>query len=56
MRRSPPENEWTLEPLPMVRRRTVVMRAVGLTKIYPAVSDEGSGRSGEWAGWSCFAG
>ena len=32
------ENEWTLEPLPGLRERTVVMRAVGLTKIYPAVS------------------
>jgi lipoprotein-releasing system ATP-binding protein len=32
------ENEGTLEPLPVVRERTVVMRAVGLTKIYAAVS------------------
>jgi lipoprotein-releasing system ATP-binding protein len=37
------ENEGSLEPLPVVRERTVVMRAVGLTKIYPAVSD-GAGR------------
>src|SRR5271170_7016250 len=37
------ENEGSLEPLPVVRERTVVMRAVGLTKIYPAVSD-GTGR------------
>jgi lipoprotein-releasing system ATP-binding protein len=36
------ENEGSLEPLPVVRERMVVMRAVGLTKIYPAVS-EGSG-------------
>jgi lipoprotein-releasing system ATP-binding protein len=36
------ENEGSLEPLPVVRERTVVMRAVGLTKIYPAVS-EGAG-------------
>jgi lipoprotein-releasing system ATP-binding protein len=36
------ENEGSLEPLPVVRERTVVMQAVGLTKIYPAVS-EGSG-------------
>src|SRR5580698_5794776 len=36
------ENEGTLEPLPVVRERTVVMRAVGLTKIYAAVS-EGAG-------------
>ena len=36
------ENEGTLEPLPVVRERTVVMRAVGLTKIYSAVS-EGAG-------------
>ncbi len=36
-------NENSLEPLPVVRERTVVMRAVGLTKIYPAVS-EGAGR------------
>jgi len=34
-----------LEPLPVVRERTVVMRAVGLTKIYSAVSAAaGSGR------------
>jgi lipoprotein-releasing system ATP-binding protein len=32
------ENEGTLEPLPVVRERTVVMRAVGLTKVYAAVS------------------
>ena len=45
-------NESSLEPLPVVRERTVVMRAVGLTKIYPAVS-EGAGAAGRW---SCFAG
>lgn len=33
------ENEGTLESLPIVRERTVVMRAVGLTKTYAAVSD-----------------
>jgi lipoprotein-releasing system ATP-binding protein len=34
-----------LEPLPVVRERTVVMRAVGLTKIYSAISERGgSGR------------
>jgi len=39
------ENEGTLEPLPVVRERTVVMRAVGLTKVYAAVSQGGgSGR------------
>ena len=36
------ENEGTLEPLPVVRERTVVMRAVGLTKTYAAVA----GKSG----------
>ena len=36
------ENEGSLEPLPVVRERTVVMRAVGLTKVYAAVS-EGAG-------------
>ena len=36
-------NENSLEPLPVVRERTVVMRAVGLTKVYAAVS-EGAGR------------
>jgi lipoprotein-releasing system ATP-binding protein len=36
------ENEGSLEPLPVVRERSVVMRAVGLTKVYAAVS-EGSG-------------
>src|SRR6202034_2658189 len=37
----------TLEPLPVVRERTVVMRAVGLTKIYAAVSEgAGSGQAG----------
>ena len=35
------ENEGTLEPLPVVRERTVVMRAVGLTKIYAAVASSG---------------
>jgi lipoprotein-releasing system ATP-binding protein len=41
------ENEGTLEPLPVVRERTVVMRAVGLTKIYAAVSEgAGSGQAG----------
>src|SRR6201996_41163 len=46
------ENEGTLEPLPVVRERTVVMRAVGLTKTYAAVagksgsSSKGSGRAG----------
>jgi lipoprotein-releasing system ATP-binding protein len=34
------ENEGSLEPLPVVRERTVVMRAVGLTKIYAAVSEK----------------
>jgi lipoprotein-releasing system ATP-binding protein len=36
------DEESGLEPLPKMRERTAVMRAVGLTKIYPAVS-EGSG-------------
>ena len=41
------ENEGTLEPLPVVRERTVVMRAVGLTKTYEAVAGKsGSGRAG----------
>src|SRR5271156_1302168 len=40
------ENEGTLEPLPVVRERTVVMRAVGLTKTYAAVAGKsGSGRA-----------
>jgi lipoprotein-releasing system ATP-binding protein len=39
------ENEGSLEPLPVVRERTVVMRAVGLTKIYAAASDGGPGRA-----------
>ena len=34
-------NEGSLEPLPVVRERTVVMRAVGLTKIYAAVVGKG---------------
>jgi lipoprotein-releasing system ATP-binding protein len=37
------ENEGSLEPLPFVRERTVVMRAEGLTKTYAAVSG-GAGR------------
>jgi lipoprotein-releasing system ATP-binding protein len=41
------ENEGSLEPLPVVRERTVVMRAVGLTKVYAAVA-EGS-RAGRGA-------
>jgi lipoprotein-releasing system ATP-binding protein len=40
------ENEGSLEPLPTERERTVVMRAVGLTKIYAAVSETaGSART-----------
>jgi lipoprotein-releasing system ATP-binding protein len=40
------ENEGSLEPLPVVRERTVVMRAVGLTKVYAAVSEgKGSARA-----------
>jgi lipoprotein-releasing system ATP-binding protein len=35
------ENEGTLEPLPVVRERSVVMRAVGLTKVYAGVSERG---------------
>jgi lipoprotein-releasing system ATP-binding protein len=39
------ENEGTLEPLPIVKERSVVMRAVGLTKTYAAVSSRrGAGR------------
>jgi lipoprotein-releasing system ATP-binding protein len=39
------ENEGTLEPLPNVKERSVVMRAVGLTKTYAAVSaGRGAGR------------
>ncbi len=39
------ENEGTLEPLPIVKERSVVMRAVGLTKTYAAVSTgRGAGR------------
>jgi lipoprotein-releasing system ATP-binding protein len=40
------ENEGSLEPLPVVRERTVVMRAVGLTKIYAAVSGSGQTSAG----------
>src|SRR5580698_7447829 len=40
------ENEGSLEPLPVVRERTVVMRAVGLTKIYGAISDGGGSERG----------
>jgi len=36
------ENEGALQPLPVVRERAVVMRTVGLTKIYAAVA-EGAG-------------
>jgi lipoprotein-releasing system ATP-binding protein len=41
------ENEGSLEPLPVVLERTVVLRAEGLTKIYAAVSDgsKAQGRS-----------
>lgn len=38
------DNESTLEPLPIVRERSVVMRAVGLTKTYAAVSEGQSSR------------
>jgi lipoprotein-releasing system ATP-binding protein len=38
--------ESGLEPLPILRERSAVMRAVGLTKIYPAVSEgAGAGRA-----------
>jgi lipoprotein-releasing system ATP-binding protein len=37
------ENEGALEPLPGVVGRTVVMRAVGLTKVYSDVSEHGRG-------------
>ena len=47
------ENEGSLEPLPVVRERTVVMRAEGLTKIYPAVSGKARRAARRW---SCFAG
>src|SRR3984885_13900663 len=40
------ENESSLEPLPGFRERTVVMRAVGLTKIYPAVAEKGGAGRG----------
>src|SRR5271156_589831 len=40
------ENEGTLEPLPVVRERTVVMRAVGLTKTYAAVAGKGGAGRG----------
>jgi len=36
------ENAGSLQPLPVLRERTVVMRTAGLTKIYPAVL-EGAG-------------
>jgi lipoprotein-releasing system ATP-binding protein len=36
----------SLEPLPGFRERTVVMRAVGLTKIYPAVAEKGGAGRG----------
>ncbi len=39
-------NEGSLEPLPVVRERTVVMRAEGLTKIYAAVPGEGGAGRG----------
>lgn len=39
------ENEGSLEPLPIVRERSLVMRAVGLTKTYAAVSDSGKAQS-----------
>ena len=42
------ENEGTLEPLPVVGEAAVVLRAEGLTKIYPAVT-AGRGRRGAGA-------
>ncbi|WP_158792742.1 ABC transporter ATP-binding protein [Granulicella sp. L60] len=51
------ENEGTLEPLPVVRERTVVMRAVGLTKIYAAVSaGAGAGSGSERPALELFRG
>jgi lipoprotein-releasing system ATP-binding protein len=39
------ENEGSLEPLPVVTEPAVVLRAVGLTKSYAAVSDAAGGRA-----------
>jgi lipoprotein-releasing system ATP-binding protein len=52
------ENEGTLEPLPVVRERTVVMRAVGLTKIYAAVAGKSgsSSKGSERAALELFRG
>jgi lipoprotein-releasing system ATP-binding protein len=50
------ENEGTLEPLPIVRERTVVMRAAGLTKIYAAVSDGTGSHDGGRAALELFRG
>ena len=36
----------SLEPLPGFRERTVVMRAMGLTKVYPAVAEKGGAGRG----------
>src|SRR3984957_7359265 len=40
------ENDSGLQPLPAVRERTVVMRAEGLTKSYPAVSGKAGAERG----------
>jgi len=50
------ENEGSLEPLPVVRERTVVMRAVGLTKIYPAVAGGAGSRGAERGALELFRG
>jgi lipoprotein-releasing system ATP-binding protein len=43
------DNEGALQPLPMARERTVVLRAEGLTKTYPAVAG-GAGSHGAEGG------
>jgi lipoprotein-releasing system ATP-binding protein len=49
-------NEGALQPLPPARERTVVLRAEGLTKIYPAVTGGAGSRGSERGALELFRG
>jgi lipoprotein-releasing system ATP-binding protein len=50
------DNGGALQPLPMPRQRTVVLRAEGLTKTYPAVSGGAGSHGAERAALELFRG
>jgi len=50
------DNEGALQPLPIARERTVVLRAEGLTKTYPAVSGGAGSQGAERGALELFRG